>query len=82
MTVYIATNEIQNGRVLPTDLVTVSENAWRTQGSRMFLDPGSEVSIHDLLKGVVIDSGNDASVALAEHIAGSEESFAGLMNLT
>lgn len=82
MTVYIATNEIQSGRVRPTDLVTVSENAWSTQGSRMFLDPGSEVSIHDLLKGVVIDSGNDASVALAEHIAGSEESFAGLMNLT
>ncbi|MBM3104057.1 D-alanyl-D-alanine carboxypeptidase [Pseudomonas sp. V1] len=82
MTVYIATREIQDGRLRPSDMVTVSENAWRTEGSRMFLDPKSKVSIQNLMKGVVIDSGNDASVAIAEHIAGSEESFAGLMNIT
>jgi len=82
MTVYVATREIQAGQITSEDLVTVSENAWRTGGSRMFLDPGSTVSVHDLLRGVVIDSGNDASVALAEHIAGSEDAFVGLMNAT
>jgi len=82
MTVYAATNEIQAGRLNPDDLVTISEHAWHTEGSRMFLDPRSQVSVHDLLRGIVIDSGNDASVALSEHIAGSEDSFAGLMNVT
>ena len=82
MTVYVATKDIQAGRLKPDELVTVSENAWRTEGSRMFLDPGSSVSVHDLLQGIVIDSGNDASVALAEHIAGSTDSFASLMNKT
>lgn len=82
MTVYAATNEIQAGRLKPEDLVTISENAWHTEGSRMFLDPRSQVSVHDLLRGIVIDSGNDASVALSEHIAGSEDSFAELMNVT
>ncbi|WP_080290701.1 D-alanyl-D-alanine carboxypeptidase family protein [Pseudomonas syringae] len=82
MTVYVATNEIQAGRLKADDPVTVSENAWRTGGSRMFLDPGAVVPVHDLLRGVVIDSGNDASVALSEHIAGSEDAFAGLMNVT
>lgn len=82
MTVYAATNEIQAGRLKPEDMVTISENAWHTEGSRMFLDPRSQVSVHDLLRGIVIDSGNDASVALSEHIAGSEDSFAGLMNVT
>ncbi|WP_261944292.1 D-alanyl-D-alanine carboxypeptidase family protein [Pseudomonas sp. LRP2-20] len=82
MTVYLATTEIQGGRLKPDDRVVVSEHAWRTQGSRMFLDPRSNVSVHDLLRGIVIDSGNDASVALAEHIAGSEDVFAGMMNVT
>lgn len=82
MTVYVATNEIQAGRLKIDDPVTVSENAWKTGGSRMFLDPGAVVPVHDLLRGVVIDSGNDASVALSEHIAGSEDAFAGLMNVT
>lgn len=82
MTVYVATNEIQAGRLKIDDTVTVSENAWRTGGSRMFLDPGAVVPVRDLLRGVVIDSGNDASVALSEHIAGSEDAFAGLMNVT
>ncbi|WP_095094436.1 D-alanyl-D-alanine carboxypeptidase family protein [Pseudomonas sp. Irchel 3A5] len=82
MTVYVATRDIQAGQLKPDELVTVSENAWRTEGSRMFIDPGSSVSVHDLLQGIVIDSGNDASVALAEHIAGSTDSFASLMNKT
>lgn len=58
----------------------VSEKAWRTGGSRMFIQVGSQVSVSDLLHGVIIQSGNDASVALAEHIAGSEDAFADLMN--
>ena len=82
MTVYVATRDIQAGRLKEDEQVTVSENAWHTEGSRMFLDPGSSVSVHDLLQGIVIDSGNDASVALAEHIAGSTDSFASLMNKT
>lgn len=80
MTAYLATREMQAGRLKPEDLVQISENAWRTGGSRMFLDPGSQVSAHDLLRGIIIDSGNDASVAVAEHIAGSTDSFVPLMN--
>ena len=82
MTVYVATRDIQAGQLQADEQVTISENAWRTGGSRMFLDPGSKVTVEDLLHGIVIDSGNDASTALAEHIAGSGESFAGLMNST
>lgn len=82
MTALVITREIKAGRMKENDTVTVSENAWRTGGSRMFLDPGSSVSIHDLLKGVIIVSGNDASVALAEHAAGSESVFVGMMNAT
>ena len=80
MTAYIATLEINRGQIREEDLVRVSEKAWRTGGSRMFIQVGSEVSVNDLLHGVIIQSGNDASVALAEHIAGSEEAFADLMN--
>ncbi|SHF46002.1 D-alanyl-D-alanine carboxypeptidase (penicillin-binding protein 5/6) [Modicisalibacter ilicicola DSM 19980] len=80
MTAYIVEREIDEDRVSPDDQVSVSENAWRTGGSRMFIKEGTQVSIDDLLKGVVIQSGNDASVALAEYIAGSESAFADLMN--
>ena len=80
MTAYIATTEIQRGQIAPQDLVTVSEKAWRTGGSRMFIDVGKQVSVDDLLHGIIIQSGNDASVALAEHIAGSEETFSSMMN--
>lgn len=80
MTAYIATKEIQSGQISEKDLVTVSEKAWRTGGSRMFIDVGKQVSVDDLLHGIIIQSGNDASVALAEHIAGSEEAFSGMMN--
>lgn len=81
---YIVFDEIKKGRIKLDDLVTISEKAWR-QGkdsteSRMFLDIGSKVKLEDLLHGVITQSGNDASVALAEHVAGSESAFADLMN--
>ena len=82
MTAYIATKEIEGGRIAESDQVTVSEHAWRTGGSRMFIKLGSQVSVSDLLHGIIIQSGNDASVALAEHIAGSEDAFADMMNNT
>ena len=82
MTAYIATKEIEGGRIAESDMVTVSEHAWRTGGSRMFIKVGSQVSVSDLLHGIIIQSGNDASVALAEHIAGSEDAFADMMNTT
>ncbi len=82
MTAYIATLEIQKGQINPSDMVTVSENAWRTGGSRMFIQVNTQVSVDDLLHGIIIQSGNDASVAVAEHIAGSEDAFADMMNTT
>lgn len=80
MTAYIVEQEIERGNIHDDDMVSVSENAWRTGGSRMFIREGTQVSVKDLLHGVVIQSGNDASVALSEYIAGSESAFADLMN--
>ncbi len=80
MTTYIVSNELEEGNINMDDMVRVSEKAWRMEGSRMFIEVGKEVSVEDLLKGVIIQSGNDASVALAEHIAGTEEVFAAIMN--
>lgn len=80
MTTYVVTNEILEGNIKMTDLVTISEQAWRMEGSRMFVEVNKQVPVEDLLKGVIIQSGNDASVALAEHIAGTEEVFAEVMN--
>lgn len=80
MTDYIAAREIHRGNLDPRETTTVSVRAWRMGGSRMFIQEGNQVSVEDLIKGVIISSGNDASVALAEHIAGSEEAFADLMN--
>ncbi|WP_434456942.1 D-alanyl-D-alanine carboxypeptidase [Stutzerimonas urumqiensis] len=82
MTAYIATLEILKGRIGANDMVTVSENAWRTGGSRMFIQVNTQVSVDDLLHGIIVQSGNDASVAIAEHIAGSEDAFADMMNTT
>lgn len=82
MTAYLATLEMKKGQVRPTDLVTISEKAWRTGGSKMFVEVGKKVSLEDLLHGIIIQSGNDASVAVAEYLAGSEEVFAQLMNKT
>jgi len=80
MTAYVIFNELQSGDIGLTDIVTISEKAWRTQGSRMFVEVGKQVSVEDLLQGMIIQSGNDATVALAEYVAGSEETFAALMN--
>lgn len=80
MTSYIARLEIQRGQLKEDDLVLVSEKAWRKGGSKMFIEVGNQVRVIDLLRGIIIQSGNDASIAIAEHIAGSEEAFADLMN--
>ncbi|MBB6342292.1 D-alanyl-D-alanine carboxypeptidase (penicillin-binding protein 5/6) [Pseudomonas fluvialis] len=87
MTAYIATLEIRKGKIGEEDLVPVSEHAWRTGGaasggSTMFLPLNSQVKVDDLLHGIIIQSGNDASIALAEYIAGSEDAFADMMNET
>ncbi len=80
MTVYVVASELENGKISLEDEVPVSEKAWRTQGSRMFIEVDKKVKLDDLLHGVIIQSGNDASVALAEYISGTEDVFADLMN--
>jgi D-alanyl-D-alanine carboxypeptidase (penicillin-binding protein 5/6) len=80
MTAYVVFRELRYGTLKLEDQVLISEHAWRTGGSRMFAEVGKQLLLEDLLKGMIIQSGNDASVALAEHIAGSEDSFASLMN--
>lgn len=80
MTSYVVFTELREGNIQLSDKVNVSEKAWKTGGSRMFIEPRMEVTLEQLIKGMVIQSGNDASVALAEYVAGSEEAFAGLMN--
>ena len=80
MTAYVVFSELDQGNISLQETVPVSEKAWRTGGSRMFIEPDMQVSVEDLVRGMVIQSGNDASVALAEHVAGSEEAFASLMN--
>ncbi len=80
MTAYAVFKALEQNQISMDDQVRVSEKAWRTQGSRMFIEVDTEVSVEDLLRGMIVQSGNDASVALAEHVAGSEETFVGLMN--
>lgn len=80
MTAYVVYKEMDEDRLSMEDMVEISEKAWRMGGSRMYLEVNTSVSAHDLLKGLIIQSGNDASVALAEHIAGTEEAFVQLMN--
>ena len=80
MTAYVVFKELGQGKIRLTDEVQVSEKAWRTKGSRMFIEVGTAVTVEDLLQGMIIQSGNDASVALAEHVAGTEETFATMMN--
>lgn len=79
MTSYLMEYELKQGNISLDDMVGVSIKAWRMPGSRMFIREGTFVSISDLLRGVIVQSGNDASVAIAEHLAGSEEAFAELM---
>jgi len=80
LTLYLAFDAIRAGDFKMEDLVTVSKKAWRTGGSQMFLRVGERVKVEDLLKGIAIVSGNDACVALAEHLTGSEETFVSKMN--
>ncbi|MDA7590627.1 D-alanyl-D-alanine carboxypeptidase [Pseudomonadales bacterium] len=80
MTSYIIASEIQQGRISLDDLVPISVKAWKMEGSRMFIREGTEVKVADLIRGIVIQSGNDASVAMAEFIAGDEDAFADVMN--
>jgi D-alanyl-D-alanine carboxypeptidase (penicillin-binding protein 5/6) len=80
MTAYVVFNELSSNHIRLDEQVHISEKAWRSPGSRMFIKEGSSVSVEELLKGMIIQSGNDASVALAEFTAGSEEAFVDLMN--
>ncbi|WP_156940916.1 D-alanyl-D-alanine carboxypeptidase family protein [Halomonas halodenitrificans] len=80
MTAYLVERELDRGNIAMDDMVPVSENAWRTGGSKMFIEVDTEVSIRDLLYGIIIQSGNDASVAVAEYLSGGEAPFADLMN--
>ena len=80
MTGYVIYKALKSGKIRSDDKVTISEKAWKTPGSKMFVKLGTQVSVDDLLMGMVMQSGNDATVALAEHVAGSEETFAKLMN--
>ncbi len=80
MTLLICMEAIDDGKMALTDTVTVSEHAASMGGSQVFLEPGEKMSVEDMLKSVVVSSANDAAVALAEHIAGSEASFVSIMN--
>lgn len=80
MTTYVVFSALKQGQITLDEEVTISEKAWRTEGSRMFIEVGTRVTVEDLVLGMIVQSGNDASVALAEHIAGSESVFAEMMN--
>jgi D-alanyl-D-alanine carboxypeptidase (penicillin-binding protein 5/6) len=80
MTAYVVFGLLRDGKLAATQAVTVSQKAFKAEGARMFLDPAQPVTIDDLLRGLVVQSGNDAAVALAEAAAGSEEAFVELMN--
>jgi len=80
MSAYVVFAALAEGRVKLTDMATVSEHAWRTQGSRSFVQVGTQIPVDILLKGMIVQSGNDATIALAEHVGGSEPAFAQMMN--
>ena len=80
MTLYVISNALAQEQIHLSDLVRVSQDAWKTGGSRMFVKEGQQVSIQDLLKGIIVDSGNDACVAMAEHLGSSESGFTQIMN--
>ncbi len=80
MTAYLVDKALQAGDINLSDEVTISEKAWRMKGSKMFIEVGKQVTVDKLIKGMIIQSGNDATVALAEHVAGSEKAFAEYMN--
>lgn len=80
MTLYVVSNALKHEQIHLNDMVRVSRDAWKIGGSRMFIKEGQQVSVEDLLKGIIVDSGNDACVAIAEHVGGSENAFADIMN--
>lgn len=80
MTSYIVSSEVESGNISEDDMVTVSVKAWKMGGSKMFIREGTQVKVGDLMRGVIVQSGNDASVALAEYVSGSESAFADVMN--
>lgn len=80
MTTYVADSEIAAGHISLNDEVFVSVKAWQAEGSKMFIQEGTKVRLEDIMRGIIIQSGNDSAIALAEHIAGSEEAFADVMN--
>lgn len=80
MSLYIISNAIKSGQIKLDDKVHISAKAWKTEGSRMFVKAGDEVLVSDLLQGIIVASGNDATVAMAEHVAGTEETFTNMMN--
>jgi len=80
MTAYVVFKEVKSGQLSLDGTATISEKAWRTGGSKMFIEVDKQVNIEDLIRGMIVQSGNDASIALAEHIAGSEDVFASMMN--
>ena len=80
MTGYVVSDQIKNQLISLNDQVLISEKAWKMEGSKMFIEVGKKVSILDLLKGIIIQSGNDASVAIAEYVGGTEDGFVDLMN--
>lgn len=80
MTLYVISNALRNEQIHLTDNVRISQEAWKIGGSRMFVKEGQQVSVEELLKGIIVDSGNDACVAMAEHLGSSESSFTEIMN--
>jgi D-alanyl-D-alanine carboxypeptidase (penicillin-binding protein 5/6) len=80
MTSYVISMALQKGEIHPDSVVTISTEAWKTGGSKMFVGVGEKIAVRDLMQGIIVDSGNDACVAMAEYIAGSQESFVNLMN--
>ena len=80
MTGYVIADQIASGAISLDDKVLISEKAWKTGGSKMFIEAGKRIEVRDLLSGIVIQSGNDATVAMAEYVAGSEEGFVDFMN--
>ena len=80
MSSYLVVDEVERGRIAETNMVNISIKAWKMEGSRMFVKEGTQVSVIDLLRGEIIQSGNDATVALAEYVGGNEETFVAMMN--
>jgi D-alanyl-D-alanine carboxypeptidase (penicillin-binding protein 5/6) len=82
MTSYLVFSALKSGDIHMNDMVTISKNAWQMQGSKMFIEVGKQVSVENLLRGMIVQSGNDAATALAEYVGGNQESFVAQMNAT